>query len=503
MTEHSATMFDRDLANVADNIARHAAERPWAVAIVDNSGVIHYRTLDALVWAAAWHLRNLGIKPGDVVGLALPHSALYAVAVYGLARLGAMVVALPLSDPPALRALLAKRLNVSWVLGISPGAAPPGIADIVFKVDDLRRAPATPPAELRAPGGETVWSIRRTSGTTGDPKAIGRTHRASFASYVMVAAYYPGPNHRSLAVIDLATAFGLSVAERTFYGGGALVIAPTVMNAADFLGMIDSQAITHVYLTANFLSALLPLLPADSCRCPGLLRLMVTGMAMPEALRAEIRRRFTPNLSVMYGSNEAYGVTMADPDVQEKFPETVGRIMPGAEVEIVDDQDRPLPAGEIGHIRARSPAAATSYVNADVGTSRTFRNGWVYLGDLGLLSAEGLLFLKGRIDDMMIYDGIKIWPTDIEEALRAHPAVMEAVAFPIASVHHQHVPVAAVILRQPVGAEELLEHCRKRLGQRAPHVIGIETSFPRNAAGKVLRTELANAMAGRMPPSLR
>lgn len=492
-------MSDRELTNVADSITHHAGERPWAVAILDSTGAMHYRTLDALVWAAAWHLHRSGIRPGDVVGLALPHSALYLVAVYALARMGATSVALPLSDPAPLREALAQRFGVRWVLALSQNAGPPGVPTVVVTFDALKAAPATPDLALRVPGGDAHWSIRRTSGTTGEPKGIARTHKASLTTFRVQAAHYCGANDRILAVLDMATAFGLSVAERGFYGGSTVVVTPVQQTAQDFLRSIDQYGITRVFLTANFLSALLPSLPANGCRCPGLTEVLVSGMALTDTLRDEITRRFTPNLTNLYGSNETQGMTVADRKTQEAYPGTVGRPMAGVELEIVDEQDRPVPAGQAGRIRVRSSWMPSGYLNAGDEANRNFRNGWVYVGDVGVMSAEGLLFLRGRVDDMMNLDGFKIMPVDIEETLLAHPAVAEAVAFPVPSSVHQHLPVAAVILRRPVSEEELLAHCRSRLGVRTPVMIGIETAFPRNPGGKVLRGELAAKMADRVP----
>ena len=115
----------------------------------------------------------------------------------------------------------------------------------------------------------------------------------------------------------------------------------------------------------------------------------------------------------------------------------------------------------------------------------------------------GPAIMGGRIDDMINYDGLKILPSDIEDALLSHPAVLEAVAFPLASSVHHHLPAAAVILRQPASNEELFEHCRKRLGVRSPLIIAIENDFPRNPGGKVLRTELAAKLSAQVPLSIR
>jgi len=491
------------MTNVADVITRHAVARPWAVAIIEGGTAIHYHLLERLVWAAAWHFRRSGIAPGDVVGLALPHSAIHLVAVYALARIGAASMALPQSDPEPLRVSLVRRFGVKWVVALADGAGPPGVPTVPLTPEILKEAPARISSELRAEGGDAPWSIRRTSGTTGEAKGITRTHRNADRNFAAHAACYPGIGDRLLAVLDLSTAYGQGVCERTFYGGGTVVIAPLSIDPIEFLNAIDRYAITRVSLTANFFTALLPYLPTDSCRCPGLVDVTTSGMAIPEKLRAEIRRRFSPNLVVWYGANELQLLTAADAAMQRQYPETVGRALPGVELEVVDDDGRPVRPGEPGHVRVRTPWMPTGYLGAPASGNRTFRNGWVYSGDVGVLSPEGMLFLRGRSDDMMNYDGIKIMPADIEEVLLAHPAVAEAVAFPVASSAHQHWPMAAVVLGRAAGSDELLAYCRQRLGVRAPVAIGIVTAFPRNATGKVVRQQLAAQMASALPAALR
>ena len=490
------------MTNVADVITRHATARPWSAAIIEKDAVIHYRALERLVWAAAWQLRRSGIAPGDVVGVALPHSTLYLVAVFALARMGAVSTALPQSDPAPVRDSFVRRFNVKWVVGASDGAAPSGIPTVVLTAKSLESAPTTIPAGIRAVGGDAAWNIRRTSGTTSEAKGIAATHRAVLARCEAHSSIFYGPNDRVLSVVSIDTAFGLSACERTLFGGGCVVLPPSQITAPQFLHLIDRLGVTHVSLTPNYLNVLLSHLPPDSCRSPMLRQISTTGMAMPETVRSEIRRRFNQRLLVLYATNEAAFLTGADAEMQEKYPETVGRALPGVELEIVDDDDRAVKPGEAGHVRARTPWMPTGYVNAPPEASRTFRNGWIYSGDVGTLSAEGMLFIKGRADDMMNYDGIKIMPADIEEALLAHPAVAEAVALPVASGRHQHLPVAAVVLRSPVGGDELLAYCRKLLGPRAPLAIGVETALPRNAMGKIVRRELAGKIARSLPPAL-
>ena len=490
------------MENVADVITRHAATRPWAVAIIENDAVTHYRTLERLVSAAAWQLRQSGIGPGDVVGVALPQSTLYLVAVFALAHMGAVSTALPQSDPAPVRDSFVRRFNVKWVVGASDGAAPPGIPTVVLTSEGIQAAPTEIPKEIRAVGGDSAWNIRRTSGTTSEAKGIAATHRAILARCAAHSPMFYGPGDRVLSVVSIDTAFGLSACERTLFGGGCIVLPPSQITAPQFLDLIDRYGVTHVSLTPNYLNVLLSHLPSDSCRSPLLRQISTTGMAMPEAVRSEIRRRFSPRLLVLYATNEAAFLTGADAEMQEKYPETVGRALPGVELEIVDDDDRVVNRGEPGHVRARTPWMPGGYVNAQRQENRTFRAGWIYTGDIGVLNADGMLFIRGRADDMMNYDGIKIMPADIEAVLLAHPAVAEAVAFPVASSRHQHLPAAAVVLRHPATGKELIAHCRQFLGARAPLAISIETMFPRNAMGKVRRGELAEKIAKKLPASI-
>ncbi len=489
------------VTNIADVITRHAIERPWAVAIIENDSAIHYGTLERLVWAAAWHLHRAGIRPNDIVGVALPQSALCLAAIFALARIGAVSTTLPSDEPISVSESYIRRFGVNFVLGPDDGVAFAGVPTVTLAIGDLQAAPSSIPLAIRAPGNDAAWNIRRTSGTTSEAKGIAATHSALLARCEAHRPFFYGPGDRVLSTVGIDMAFGLSACERTLYGGGCIVLPPPAMNAQRFLALIDRYGVTHVSLTPNYLNALLAHLPANSCRSPLLRQIATTGMAIPEAVRAEIRQRFSRQLLVLYATNETAFLTGADAAAQEAYPETVGRALPGVELEIVDDDDRPVGPGETGHIRARTPWMPGSYVNADADARRKFRNGWIHTGDVGAISPEGMLFIRGRSDDMMNYDGIKIMPSDIEEALLAHPAVAEAVAFPVVSGRHQHLPAAAVVVRRQVKGDELIVHCRKLLGARAPLAVSIETSLPRNAMGKVRRQLLAAKIAAHMPAS--
>jgi acyl-CoA synthetase (AMP-forming)/AMP-acid ligase II len=179
---------------------------------------------------------------------------------------------------------------------------------------------------------------------------------------------------------------------------------------------------------------------------------------------------------------------VAPPEVE--IPDTIGSVLPRVTLQIVDGADKELPCGEVGMIRVRAAGNADRYHDDAEATATAFRGGWFYPGDLGMLTDEGQLIYKGRADDMMLFDGINIYPAEIEGVLTAHEAVVEAAAFAFQSEVHQDVPAVAVTLRAPVAEAELLAFCRARLGQRAPQRIIVVADFPRNSAGKILKRDL-------------
>jgi acyl-CoA synthetase (AMP-forming)/AMP-acid ligase II len=478
--------------NIADTLGTHADEVPYRVAIVDQDRLIHYRELDAGVWRAAAWLADRGLRPGDRVGYSPSGTAAsWLVLAYALARIGAILLPLDPLETPAARATIARRLRLAAVLGDDP-AAPLDTPPLLQPPSDwLAPGAAASDPQLRAEGDDAPMMICLSSGTTGAPKAMYRTHRDHAIVSLAGRRRVGGAADRLLALTPFHFTYGLCHAMQTLDGGGTVRIARPPLSFADFCRIVDREDITRLALTPMQAREILRQVPEQGPRFPGVRELMLSTTFTPEALRSEIRRRITPNLAIVYGSNEAWGVTWATPEHQVRFPETVGLPYDGVDVEIVDEHGQTLPAGEVGLVRTRGAGFARGYIDDPEATARAFRDGWYYPGDLGVLSAEGALFLKGRADDLINFDGMKIFPADIEAALLQHPAVAEAVAFPVALEGYRQVPAAAVIVRQPATADALLAFCREKIGPRAARIVHILPELPRNAIGKVLKRELA------------
>ncbi len=484
-------------ANVADVISRHAAATPLAVAVEDRGRTITYGDFDAAISRAAEGVAGRGIRPGDVVGVSLGDSALHLVAGYALARMGAVQVSLPRREAQSVRSVLASRFGVRLVLCEGAAGRLPGIDSMTPDPAWLAGA-GVPAAVNRGVGGDMPWKIVMTSGTTGQPKAVLQTHAMHIAWRRINQQALPlHGRDRYLALVALDFFAGFRSCTEVHWAGGTVVVCDAPATAEAAVRAIETHRPTFLYLMPVHLEQLLRALPAAPPRFPSA-RVRTGGMVVGEALRAAVRSRITPDLRVGYGTNEVGSpFTVAAGETLDRFPGTLGAAVPGVELQVVDEDGRPLPAGQPGRIRVRMAGMANAYMDNPAATARTFRDGWYYPGDLGELDAHGMLYFRGRVDDLMNYDGLKIYPDEIEDVLHAHADVVEAAAFPLASDVHQHVP-AAVAVSRGADAQALARYCAERLGVRAPQRIVVLPELPRTAAGKVDKRRAAQLVMERL-----
>lgn len=221
---------------------------------------------------------------------------------------------------------------------------------------------------------------------------------------------------------------------------------------------------------------------------------MLGSGVIPADLRKRIRQQITPNLYVYYATNESGLVTIASPADQQTAPETIGRTVAGVRLEIVDGNGNLLPSGKVGLIRVRSAALVSGYLDDDETNAERFTGQGFYPRDLGMLRQGGLLSFAGRSDDMMIMNGINIYPAEIESVMKSHPQVVDAKAFPLKHPLHQDIPVCVVVPSAESSLNErvLLQFAREHLGSHAPQLVFTIAELPRNEEGKVARPALMN-----------
>lgn len=472
--------------NITDAIFAQAAARPDAVAVIDGERMIDYRTLCRGVLRAAAQFAQAGWAPGDIVGISLRGGPLaHLIASLALARIGVAQVALPPADWPALCLARTRRLGVRAVIADHDAAAAAGVAAVAPVPGWLAQGGASVP-DTRVDGGTHCWLVSETSGTTGVPKPIAISQDVEDAQHsrqLSVFAHRVG--ERFVSLTGLQFSVGIKRALWCLREGATLALPPQGLSTPQLLEWLDEKEIRYLACVPVHLHNLLEAVAVDRPRLPRLRILRCGSAELTAALRERVQRRLSPNLYIGYGLGEAGAVCAATPEMVAAHPATVGRPFDGVELQIVDGDDQPLSAGRVGRVRVRGPGIEASR------EALAFRAGWCYSGDVGTLDEQGLLYLEGRTDDLMNYDGIMVAPAEIEAALAQHPAILEAAAFALPSAEHQHLPAVAFRSARPLALEELERFCGERLGARTPRVFLQVEAMPRNPMGKVLRRELA------------
>jgi acyl-CoA synthetase (AMP-forming)/AMP-acid ligase II len=228
------------------------------------------------------------------------------------------------------------------------------------------------------------------------------------------------------------------------------------------------------------------------------MEVFVVGSPVPKALADEARRVLSPDLNVFYATTEASGVAVGSTALQQQHDGTAGFLFPGVEIEAVDDSDRPLPRGITGILRVRSEGMVTRYENespADAGTS-PLRNGWFYPGDLGSVSAEGVVVVTGRVTEVLNIGGNKFQPAAIEELALDCDGILDAAAFSVPDEHDIERAWIAVVRGSDYKEGEIAGRIRARWPLLGRLQIAVTKQIPRNHMGKVDRLKLREQARG-------
>lgn len=480
--------------NLVDPLHRHAAERPDRPAVISPGRTLSWAQLDRLTWSTALRLHVAGVRPSHRVGITMLHPLPHLVTSLALARIGAAQVGLPAADGAQARAAVRQTLALDAVVCDTEKLRDEAPGAILIDKLEARQIGTTQRDAIASRDPSLTWLILQSSGTTGSPKFAELSHEGALVRF---ARYLPLFHTTADDVFWAASRLDFVVAkQRTLHAlmAGASVCLPVGLPISGAL--VDFLNETGVTLACGTPSHLHQLIGAGK-PIPSLRVFEARSAVIDEKLRQTFRTVVSPNLHIVYATNEGEALAHAEPELQLRVPNTVGRPTASVELQIVDDRGQPLPPEQTGEIRVRGPGIVTAYLGNPEATARSFRDGWFHPGDLGYLTWEGALMLQGRKDDMMIFDGMNVYPAEIENALCAHPAVREAAAFPLKHERFQDVPVAAVTLQGEASESALIDHCKALIGIRHPHRVFVLEEFPRNPMGKILKRELVSLAARR------
>ncbi|WP_395684884.1 class I adenylate-forming enzyme family protein [Caenimonas koreensis] len=490
--------------NVVFELGEWAAVAPDAPALLLREAIVPYGNLGAAVNACALALSDAGLKPGDICGLVFIDEVLLAVTLLAVLRLGATVLSLPHSATGRQHRELLARTGARAVASDRP--LKPGTAQVTLEVSAelLMRPDAAQAPFVREPHGPAV--LISGSGSTGEPKLIPLTHAQLRGRIELKTGWRPLRAADRVAAMSHLDFFGTKLRMLEALRAGA-AFARWNATSPETPGLCALQGITVLHTTVYHTEMMIRSLPAGTTRAlAGLDAMFVASSTLTDDLRARARDALTGNLYVRYGTNESGQITTAGPPEIFNLAGTVGCVDAGAQIRIVDDHGEPVPVGTVGSLRIRSPGLCDGYWGDKDATAKAFKDGWFTPNDLGKFNAAGHLIFYGRADDMMIMNGINIYPAEIERAFAAHPDVLDVAALPASDPLHQQVPVCAVELAPGSTAtpRSLFDFGARRLGAHKPQHVYVLDKIPRTEQGKVKRTQLAQEIlkqaAQRKPP---
>lgn len=493
-------------------VERHARLRPDAPAI--RYGDLQWSWAD---WAsrirrAAGALRAAGVRRGDRVAfLDKNHPACLEI-LFAAASIGAVttVVNWRVVGDEIVHVLHdsgARVLFVGAELHAAAEAAAgqvPGLERIVVVGGDADQyeslLAAAIPVHTDADVDESDTAlVIYSSGTTGRPKGVLLSQRALVNHAANLAPAFPfAEGDANLVAMPLFHVGGIGYA---LFGISAGV--PTIItrepDAASLIGAVRAGA-THAFFVPPVIARFLDAGEAASATIAGLRYIVYGAAPMPLPLLQQALATWPEtNFVQVYGQTELCGAVTALGDADHRDPArpelrlSAGKAVLGTEIRVVDPETGSgLPLGEPGEIWVRSNQNMSGYLNRPEATADTLTaDDWVRTGDVGRLDADGYVYIEDRLKDMIITGGENVYGPEVESVLIEHPAVADAAVIGVPDDFWGESVKAIVVTTTEVDAKDIIEFCRRHLaGYKCPRTVDFLPSLPRNASGKILKTEL-------------
>lgn len=477
-----------NLGDVFVGLADRWQARP---AVVSSTVNLSYAGLAARAAQAARELRQRGIAPGNNVGIALRDNAETLVLMIALWMLGATAVPMDFRANAAERSLLAKDFDLGAIIEDRRIDAQ-GYEHVLFDAawsETIAKHAADP---IFAGAGQAAAAfISLTSGTTGRPKGVVIDHERMLLRSVFDAS--ERLSGTMLNPLPLSFSASRTHAFTALLQGWPVNFYPVLFSAQQLADTLLSGEVKSLCSVPTIIRNLFELIgePASPA-FPALEAIFCFGAPMSPAEKLRAKRTLCRNFVQVYGATTCGRISALSGADLEAHPDSLGRVLPHIVMQMVDDADTALPAGEPGIIRLRSPGMAQSIYGADAqGSGDGFKDGWAYPGDIGAFDEHGLLHLLGRTSDVIIRGGANVHPSEVERVIEECDGVEDVAVCGFTKLPEGEEIAAFVVTSRQLTEAALDAHCRTRLApDKRPRKYVFVPDLPRNANGKVLRTEL-------------
>ncbi|MCI0533891.1 MAG: long-chain fatty acid--CoA ligase [Verrucomicrobiales bacterium] len=441
---------------------------------------------------------RFGVRPGDRVALWLKNCPEFISALFGI--WGAEGIVVPINN-------FLKPQEVEFILSDAEITTIISEADLAESLGHLAKARPTlrilsiealptgapPTGQLHSAATEADLAvIVYTSGTTGHPKGAmlshgNLLHNVESCRQVLEAVSFD----RFAVLLPMFHSFMLTVGVvLPLSVGGSLVLIKSLHPPKNILQEVIAHQATILPAIPQFFRAL-----ANAHLPPNIpLRLCISGAApLPGEILKEFNEKFPIPLLEGYGLSEASPVCSMNPIHGPWKAGSIGVPVPNVEMSIQDDSGLLLAPGEVGEVCVRGGNVMQGYWKQPEETAKAIRHGWLLTGDVGYRDADGYFFITDRKKDMLLVNGINVYPREIEEILYRHPGVKEAAVVGRPDPRKGEQPVAFLAAKEGASLDEksILQYVRENLADyKVPRRIVFLPSLPRNATGKILKTAL-------------
>ena len=490
-------------SNIASWLTDRATTDPELPAIRQGEQALSYAELDSAASRFAGVLTEHGVRPGDRVALIMPNVAYFPVAYYAILRLGAIVV-------PMNPLLKAGEISYAWGdSGANVAVVFTTFADeahkaasvtetdvIVVAPGDVERllSAADPRPEITERSGDDTAVILYTSGTTGSPKGAELTH-ANLGTNVATSIdtlFKVSPGDVIFGGLPLFHSFGQTCGLNVAIASGSCLTLLPKFDGEQALEIVQRDRVSLFLGVPTMYMALLGVPDPQRFDVSTLRTAASGGASLPLEVLRGVERTFGVRLLEGYGLSETSPVASFNhPDVPSK-PGSVGTPIRGVEFGLRDTDDREVAGEQIGEIVIRGENVMKGYWRNTAATSEAMRGGWFHTGDLARRDDDGFYFIVDRLKDMIIRNGLNVYPREVEEVLYTHPAVAEAAVFGVPDARHGEEIAALVKLKDGADAEEaeLRAYVEERLAAyKYPRMIRFG-ELPKGPTGKILKREI-------------
>ena len=494
---------------LVDDLLRDSAKRyPQKVAVIHRDQQLAYSELDRLSDALARWLMEEGVKKEDRVAVFLENSAEYVISFFAALKAGAVAVPVDtqvvsrelgfyLQDCSVALVLTDSRRSTFVEESLKNVANPPSvtIVDKWFVEKDDGERGAVDLSAVRCTSGDLA-SIIYTSGTTGKPKGVMLSHANLIANANSIVEYlHLGPDDRMMVVLPFSHSYGTSLLTTRVKAGGTLVIDNRFAYPNAILGTMDTEGVTGFAGVPSHYAMFLRKSALRKYKLPSLRYVTQAGGALAPSLIQEFTE-ILPHVKfyVMYGQTEASArLSYLEPDLLGAKLGSVGKAIPGVELDVLDENGEKVSPGETGEIVARGKNVMVGYWDSPEETASVLKGDRLFTGDLARVDEGGFIYIVGRNKDMINSGGNRVSPLEVEQVVCQLAGVSECAAVGISDeLLGEAIKLLVVTDELAAVTEKDIEgFCKGNLASyKVPKQIEIVSSLPKTASGKTKRAEL-------------